>query len=79
MRFLPVNSADRQAALLDHKARDFPIRQRTQIVNAIRAHPSEFGVVVAKGTHNVDRLLEAARDVPTAAIPSLDMLRRPVA
>ena len=74
MRFVPVKSADRQAALLDHKARDFLVRQRTQIVNAIRAHLSEFGVVVAKGIHNVDRLLEAARDVPSAAIPALDML-----
>ena len=45
MRFVPVKSADRQAALLDHKARDFLVRQRTQIVNAIRAHLSEFGIV----------------------------------
>ncbi|WP_299823381.1 IS110 family transposase [uncultured Jannaschia sp.] len=74
MRFVPVKSADRQAALLDHKARDFLVRQRTQIVNAIRAHLGEFGVVVAKGIHNVDRLLEAARDVPPAARPALDML-----
>lgn len=74
MRFVPVKSADRQAALLDHKARDFLVRQRTQIVNAIRAHLSEFGVVVATGIHNVDRLLEAAHDVSTAAIPALEML-----
>lgn len=39
MRFVPVKSAARQAALLDHKARDFLVRQRTQTVNAIRAHP----------------------------------------
>jgi transposase len=47
MRFVPVKSADRQAALLDHKARDFLVRQRTQIINAVRAHLGEFGVVVA--------------------------------
>lgn len=74
MRFVPVKSADRQAALLDHKARDFLVRQRTQIVNAIRAHLGEFGIVVAKGIQNVDRLLEAAGDVPAAARPALDML-----
>ena len=74
MRFVPVKSADRQAALLDHKARDFLVRQRTQIVNAIRAHVGEFGIVVAKGIHNIDRLLEAARDLPHAARPALDML-----
>ena len=74
MRFVPVKSADRQAALLDHKARDFLVRQRTQIVNAIRAHLGEFGVVVAKGIHNVDRLLDAACDVHATARPALDML-----
>ena len=50
------------------------VRQRTQIVNAIRAQLGEFGIVVAKGIHNVDRLLDAARDVPPAARPALDML-----
>lgn len=74
MRFVPVKSAERQAALLDHKARDFLVRQRTQTVNAIRAHLAEFGIVVAKGIHNLDRLLAAARDVPEAAHPALDLL-----
>lgn len=74
MRFVPVKSAERQAALLDHKARDFLVRQRTQTVNAIRAHLAEFGIVVAKGIHNLDRLLEAARDVPEAARPALGLL-----
>lgn len=74
MRFVPVKSADRQAALLDHKARDLLVRQQTRTVNAIRAHPGEFGIVVAKGVHNVDRLLEAARDVPATARPALGLL-----
>ena len=83
MRFVPVKSAERQAALLDHvapevrlrrDARDFLVRQRTQTVNAIRAHLSEFGIVVAKGIHNLDRLLGAARDVPEAARTALDLL-----
>ncbi|MEM1385950.1 MAG: IS110 family transposase [Pseudomonadota bacterium] len=74
MRFVPVKSAEHQAALLDYKARDFLVRQRTQTVNAIRAHLSEFGIVVAKGIHNVDRLLEAARDLPEAACPALNLL-----
>lgn len=74
MRFVPIKSADRQAALLDHKARDFMVRQHTQTVNAIRAHIGEFGIVVAKGIQNVDRLLDAARGVPEAARPALDLL-----
>jgi transposase len=43
-------------------------------VNTIRAHLSEFGIVVAKGIHNLDRLLEAAGNVPGAARPALDLL-----
>jgi transposase len=74
MRFVPVKTAERQAALLDHKARDFLVRQRTQTVNAIRAHLAEFGIVVAKGIHNLDRLIAAAQDVPAAARPALDLL-----
>ena len=74
MRFVPVKSAERQAALLDHKTRDFLVRQRTQLVNTIRAHLSEFGIVVAKGIHNVERLLAAAKVLPAAARPAVDML-----
>jgi transposase len=74
MRFVSVKSAEQQAALLDHKARDFLVRQRTQTVNAIRAHLSEFGIVVAKGIHNLDRLLVAAQDMLEAARPALDLL-----
>lgn len=43
-------------------------------MNAIRAHLGEFGIVVAKGIHNVDRLLAAAREVSDAARPALDLL-----
>ena len=79
MRFVPVKSAERQAALLDHKTRDFLVRQRTQLVNTIRAHLSEFGIVVAKGIHNVDRLLETATELPAAARPAVDHARRSAA
>lgn len=74
MRFVPVKSAERQAGLLDHKAREFLVRQRTQIVNVIRAHLSEFGIVIAKGIHNIDRLLATAEKAPEAARPALAML-----
>lgn len=64
IRFAPVKSADRQAALVGHKARDFLARQKMQIVSVIRTHLDEFGAVMAKGIHHVDRLFDAARDVP---------------
>ena len=56
------------------RARDFPVRQRPQTVNAIRAPLSEFGIVTAKGIPNLDRLLEAAGNVPGAARPALGLL-----
>ncbi len=73
MRFVPVKSAEIQAALLDHKTRDFLVRQRTQIINAIRAHMGEFGIVVAKGIQNIERLIAAARNVPDAARAAVDI------
>ena len=42
MRFVPVKSAERQAALLDHKTRDFLVRQRTQLVNSKRGLAPTF-------------------------------------
>lgn len=74
MRFVPVKSAERQAALLDHKAREFLVCQRTQIINAIRAHLAEFGIVVPKGIHNIDRLRATTEGAPEAARPALAML-----
>jgi len=74
MRFVPVKSAERQAALVDHKTREFLVRQQTQTVNAIRAHLAEFGIVVPKGIQNVGRLQAAAEEVPEAARPALDLL-----
>lgn len=74
MRFVPVKSTERQAALVDHKAREFLVRQRPRIVNAIRAHLAEFGIVIAKGIHNIDRLLATVEKAPEAARPALALL-----
>ena len=62
MRFVPVKTEDQQATLMTHRARDFLVRQLTQISNAIRAHLGEFGLVAPKGVHNVERLLAMAED-----------------
>ena len=66
-------SAAREAAALNRKARDFLVRQRTRTVNVIRARLAVFGIVVAKGIQNPDRLLAAAQDVPEPAHPALDL------
>ena len=76
MRFVPVKSEETQALLLCHKTREFLVRQLTQITNAIRAHLGEFGIVAAKGVHNVGRLLEAGdrADLPASARQPLRLL-----
>lgn len=75
MRFVPVKSADRQALLMTHKAREFLVRQQTQTVNAIRAHLGEFGIVLPKGVQNADRLIAACdrTDLPAPARKALNL------
>ncbi len=57
MRFVPVKSAEAQAEAMDLSARDLLIRQRTQLVNAVRGHAAEFGVIAAKGIAHIAPLL----------------------
>ncbi len=62
MRFAPIKSVDQQAILVMHRTRDLLVRQRTQLINALRGHCGEFGIVVAKGASNVTRLIELIED-----------------
>jgi transposase len=49
MRFVPIKSVEQQAALALHRTRDLLVRQRTQLVNMIRAVLAEFGIEIPKG------------------------------
>ena len=69
MRFVPVKTEDQQAVLMTHRTRDFLVRQQTQLCNAIRVHLGEFGIVVARGVHNIERLLTLA-DAATLPAPA---------
>src|SRR6201984_1154072 len=57
MRFVPIKSAEQQAALMLLKVRDLLIKQRTMVINALRGHAAEFGVIAAKGRVKVAELL----------------------
>ncbi|SDM07323.1 IS110 family transposase [Aliiruegeria lutimaris] len=76
MRFVPTKSEATQGRLVIHKAREFQERQRTQIVNAIRAHLGEFGIVIPKGIHKIDRLIAACDEakLPVPARKALNLL-----
>jgi transposase len=45
MRFVRIKSAEQQSQLMQHRTRDLMMRQRTQLINALRAHLAELGSV----------------------------------
>src|SRR5215207_416258 len=78
MRFVAPKSEQTQAAALVFRARDLLVRQRTQVINALRGHLAEFGIVAAKGPARVPQLMLAVEDpdepIPELARPILQML-----
>jgi len=62
MRFVPVKTAESQAALMLHRSRDLLVRQRTQLINALRAHLAEVGLVAATGVDGLKSLLAIIRE-----------------
>lgn len=71
MRFVPVKSAERQAVLVLHRARELLVRQRTMLINAIRGHCAEFGLIVPQGARRVSELIEPMRQAVAQALPDL--------
>src|SRR5271169_5791382 len=69
MRFVPLKTAEQQSALMMHRARDLLIRQRTMLVNALRGHLAEFGLVGAQGLHKVAALVTIIRNGTDERIP----------
>src|SRR5258707_202967 len=50
MRFVAIKTQEQQATLMLHKTRDLLVRQRTMLINALRGHLTEYGIVSAQGT-----------------------------
>ncbi len=78
MRFVPVKSEDVQGAVSVFRVRELLIRQRTQAINALRGHLTEFGEVMPKGAANVPRLVaiieDPANGLPEQAVATLRSL-----
>jgi transposase len=79
MRFVPVKSAAQQANGMIYKVRELLVRQRTQSMNALRAHLSELGIVAAQGIGRLADLIAVVRDpeddrLPAAARQALEEL-----
>lgn len=74
MRFVAIKTEEQQGAAIVFRARDLLVRQRTQIINAMRGHLAEFGSIVAKGPCYVAKLLAKIADIPAIARPILLLL-----
>jgi len=71
MRFVPVKTAEQQGAVLLHRGRERLVRQRTGLVNALRAHLAGFGIIAPQGLRNVGELIAIVRDETDARLPGL--------
>jgi len=78
MRFVPVKSEDIQGAAMVFRVRELLIRQRTQAINALRGHLTEFGQIVPQGAANASKLIAIVEDpdsgIPADAIATLKVL-----
>jgi transposase len=68
MHYVAVKSAEHQARAVAFRTHQCFVRQRTQLINALRGHLAEFGIVVAQGPANLGAvagiLAEEAVDLP---------------
>jgi len=77
MREVPVKSAEAQAEAMLLSVRELLMRQRTQLINALRGHATELGLVAAKGDKGLAELrAEVAADasLPPEAVEALSLL-----
>jgi transposase len=79
MRFVQVKSAEQQAQLMQHRARDLLMHQRTQLINALRSHLAELGIIAPQGREGIKELLaiianDANTHLPNDARASLIVL-----
>jgi transposase len=78
MRFVPIKTIEQQSALMLHRTRDLLVRQRTQLINAMRAHLAELGLVAAQGRDGLKALISIVTDEtsprPTLARKALQAL-----
>lgn len=70
MRFVPIKTAEQQAAAMVLKTRALLVRQRTQAANALRAHLAELGIIATAGLAKVEALVAIVRDETDARLPA---------
>ena len=71
MRFVPTKTPEQQSCLMLHRTRHLFIRQQTAVINAIRAHLAEFGIVAPVGRNGVEQLLNIVADSSDKRLPDV--------
>ena len=71
MEFVPVKTEASQAVLMLHRTRDLLVRQRTMLINALRGHLAEFGIVAGQGKGNFAKLVVCLETAEGEALPEL--------
>src|SRR6202050_3598381 len=71
MRFVPIKTTEQQSVLMLHRTRHLLIRQQTAVINAIRAHLAEFGIVAPVGRRRVEELLNVVADPNDERVPEI--------
>ena len=71
MRFVATKTPEQQSGLTLHRTRHLFIRQQTSVINAIRAHLAEFGIVAPVGRRGVEELLRVITDPTDKRVPEV--------
>jgi transposase len=71
MRFVETKTPEQQSCLMLHRTRQLFIRQQTSVINAIRAHLAELGIVAPVGRKGVEQLLAVAADASDHHVPEM--------
>ncbi len=71
MHFVAIKSVDQQAVMMLHRARDLLVRQRTMLINALRAHMAELGIIAPQRPENISRLLLQLEEGANEDIPQI--------
>jgi transposase len=71
MRFVEIKTTEQQSVLILHRTRQMFVRQRTTLINAIRAHLAEFGIVAPIGRNGVEALHRTIAEREDARVPEV--------
>src|SRR5712672_445975 len=71
MRFVATKTPEQQGCLMLHRTRHLFVRQQTAVINAIRAHLAEYGIVAPVGRNGVEELLGVVADPSDKRVPEI--------